>query len=67
MLVQLAGRASAKAAGVVVVDDIVTPNYVSGLAPTVVEILLMAGAVYLCFEGAPSAPASSCGRRSWWR
>ena len=81
-----AGRASAKAAGVVVDDTAVTPAYVRGLAserelpiikriakgslrnklllilpaalilsaiaPIVVEILLMAGGVYLCFEGA---------------
>lgn len=81
-----AGRASAKAAGVVVDDTAVTPAYVRGLAaerelpiikrialgslrnklllilpvalllsaiaPTVVEIILMLGGTYLCFEGA---------------
>ena len=81
-----AGRASAKAAGVVVDDTAVTPAYVRGLAadrelpiikriatgslrnklllilpaalilsefvPTLVEIILMAGGTYLCFEGA---------------
>lgn len=81
-----AGRASAKAAGVVVDDTAVTPAYVRGLAserelpiikriaigslrnklllilpaalilsaiaPVIVEIILMAGGVYLCFEGA---------------
>lgn len=81
-----AGRASAKAAGVVVDDTAVTPAYVKGLAadrelpiikkiatgslrnkllfilpaalilssiaPTLVEIILMAGGTYLCFEGA---------------
>ena len=81
-----AGRASAKAAGVVVDDTAVTPAYVQGLAaerelpiikkiasgslrnkllvilpvalllseiaPTVVEIILMAGGTFLCFEGA---------------
>lgn len=81
-----AGRASAKAAGVVVDDTAVTPAYVQGLAadrelpiikrialgslrnklliilpvalvlsavaPTLVEIILMAGGTYLCFEGA---------------
>lgn len=81
-----AGRASMKAAGVVVDDTAVTPAYVRGLAserelpiikriakgslrnklllilpaalilsaiaPIVVEILLMAGGAYLCFEGA---------------
>ena len=81
-----AGRASAKAAGVVVDDTAVTPAYVHGLAadrelpiikkialgslrnkllvilpialilseiaPTLVEIILMAGGTYLCFEGA---------------
>ncbi len=81
-----AGRASAKAAGVVVDDTAVTPAYVRGLAanrelpiikriaigslrnklliilpvalilsaiaPTLVEIILMAGGIYLCFEGA---------------
>ena len=80
-----AGRASAKAAGVVVDDTAVTPAYVQGLAadrelpiikkiasgslrnklflilpvalilsaiaPTVVEIILMAGGTFLCFEG----------------
>ena len=81
-----AGRASAKAAGVVVDDTAVTPTYVHGLAaerelpivariakgslrnkllfilpaalilseiaPTVVEIVLMLGGAYLCYEGA---------------
>lgn len=81
-----AGRASSKAAGVVVDDTAVTPAYVRGLAadrelpiikkiatgslrnklllilpialllsaiaPTLVEIILMAGGTYLCFEGA---------------
>ncbi len=81
-----AGRASAKAAGVVVDDTAVTPAYVRGLAaerelpiikriasgslknkllfilpaalilsefvPTLVEIILMIGGAYLCFEGA---------------
>jgi predicted DNA repair protein MutK len=81
-----AGRASAKAAGVVVDDTAVTPAYVQGLspdrelpiikriavgslrnklllilpaalvlsaiAPVLVEIILMAGGTYLCFEGA---------------
>ena len=81
-----AGRASAKAAGVVVDDTAVTPAYVRGLAaerelpiikriaigslrnklllilpaalvlsafvPTLVEIILMFGGTYLCFEGA---------------
>lgn len=81
-----AGRASAKAAGVVVDDTAVTPAYVQGLAadrelpiikkiaqgslrnklifiipvalflsevaPTLVEIILMAGGTFLCFEGA---------------
>ncbi len=81
-----AGRASAKAAGVVVDDTAVTPAYVQGLAadrelpiikkiatgslrnklffilpaalllsavaPTLVEIILMFGGTYLCFEGA---------------
>lgn len=81
-----AGRASAKAAGVVVDDTAVTPAYVQGLAadrelpiikkiaigslrnklvfilpvalilssvaPLLVEIILMAGGAYLCYEGA---------------
>jgi predicted DNA repair protein MutK len=81
-----AGRASVKAAGVVVDDTAVTPAYVHGLtanrelpiiakiakgslrnklllilpaalilsavAPLLVEIILMIGATYLCFEGA---------------
>ena len=81
-----AGRASVKAAGVVVDDTAVTPAYVQGLAaerelpiikrialgslrnklliilpvalvlsaiaPTLVEIILIAGGTYLCFEGA---------------
>jgi uncharacterized protein len=81
-----AGKASAKAAGVVVDDAAVTPAYVRGLAadrelpiikriatgslrnklllilpialilssiaPTLVEIILMLGGTYLCFEGA---------------
>jgi len=81
-----AGRASAKAAGVVVDDAAVTPAYVRGLAakrelpiirriatgslrnkivfilpvalllsefaPTLVEVILMIGGTYLCFEGA---------------
>lgn len=81
-----AGRASAKAAGVVVDDAAVTPAYVRGLAakrelpiirkiatgslrnkilfilpavlllsevlPTLVEVILMLGGTYLCFEGA---------------
>jgi predicted DNA repair protein MutK len=81
-----AGRASTKAAGVVVDDTAVTPAYVRGLAaerelpiikkiatgslrnklllilpialllsaiaPTLVEIILMAGGTFLCFEGA---------------
>ncbi len=80
-----AGRASAKAAGVVVDDTAVTPTYVHGLAaerelpiikriaigslrnklvfilpaalilsefvPILVEIILMAGGAFLCFEG----------------
>jgi predicted DNA repair protein MutK len=80
-----AGRASAKAAGVVVDDTAVTPAYVQGLAadrelpiikkiaigslknkllfilpaalllsevaPVLVEIILMLGGTYLCFEG----------------
>ena len=81
-----AGRASMKAAGVVVDDTAVTPGYVRGLAaereipivrriatgslrnkllfilpvaillsefaPTLVEIILMFGGAYLCYEGA---------------
>jgi uncharacterized protein len=81
-----AGRASMKAAGVVVDDTAVTPGYVQGLAaerelpiikqiatgslrnkllfilpvaillaefaPTLVEIVLMFGGAYLCYEGA---------------
>jgi predicted DNA repair protein MutK len=81
-----AGRASAKAAGVVVDDTAVTPAYVHGLAadrelpiikrialgslrnkillilpaalllsefvPKLVEVILMIGGAYLCFEGA---------------
>ena len=81
-----AGKASAKAAGVVVDDTAVTPAYVQGLAadrelpiikkiakgslrnklifilpaalvlsefvPVLVEIILMAGGTYLCYEGA---------------
>ncbi len=81
-----AGRASAKAAGVVVDDTAVTPAYVQGLAadrelpiikkiatgslrnkllfilpaalilsefvPILVEVILMFGGTYLCFEGA---------------
>lgn len=81
-----AGKASAKAAGVVVDDTAVTPAYVQGLAaerelpiikkiakgsllnkllfilpvalilsavaPLLVEIILMLGGTYLCFEGA---------------
>ncbi len=81
-----AGRASVKAAGVVVDDTAVTPAYVRGLAaerelpiikkiakgslrnkllfilpaalvlsaiaPLLVEVILMAGGAYLCFEGA---------------
>ena len=81
-----AGRASVKAAGVVVDDTAVTPTYVHGLAaerelpiikriakgslknkilfilpaalvlsefaPVLVEIILMFGGAYLCFEGA---------------
>lgn len=81
-----AGRASMKAAGVVVDDTAVTPNYVHGLAaerelpiirkiaigslrnkllfilpaalvlseiaPTLVEIILMSGGAFLCYEGA---------------
>ena len=81
-----AGRASVKAAGVVVDDAAVTPAYVRGLAaerelpiirkiatgslrnkilfilpaalilsaiaPVLVEIILMVGGTYLCFEGA---------------
>jgi uncharacterized protein len=81
-----AGKASAKAAGVVVDDTAVTPAYVHGLAasrelpiikriatgslknkvvfilpaalvlsefvPLLVEIILMVGGAYLCFEGA---------------
>ncbi len=81
-----AGRASAKAAGVVVDDTAVTPAYVHGLAadrelpiikkiatgslrnklliilpialilssvaPTLVEVILMAGGTFLCYEGA---------------
>lgn len=81
-----AGRASAKAAGVVVDDTAVTPAYVRGLAaerelpiiakiargslrnklvfilpaalllsavaPLLVEVILMIGGTYLCFEGA---------------
>ena len=81
-----AGRASVKAAGVVVYDTAVTPTYVQGLAadrelpiikriargslknkilfilpaalvlsefvPVLVEIILMIGGAYLCFEGA---------------
>ena len=80
------GRASAKAAGVVVDDTAVTPAYVRGLAaerelpiikkiatgslrnklvfilpvalvlsaiaPTLVEVILMLGGTFLCFEGA---------------
>ena len=80
------GRASVKAAGVVVDDTAVTPAYVHGLAaerelpiikriargslknkllyiipvalvlsefvPTLVEVVLMIGGAYLCFEGA---------------
>ncbi|MEZ5246138.1 MAG: DUF808 domain-containing protein [Acidimicrobiales bacterium] len=81
-----AGKASVKAAGVVVDDTAVTPTYVHGLAaerelpiikkiatgsirnkvlfilpaalflsevaPTLVEIILMCGGAYLCYEGA---------------
>lgn len=81
-----AGRASVKAAGVVVDDTAVTPTYVQGLAadrelpiirriatgsirnkllfivpvalvlseiaPTIVEIILLCGGTFLCFEGA---------------
>ncbi len=81
-----AGKASMKAAGVVVDDTAVTPGYVQGLAaerelpiirriafgslrnklvfilpaaillsavaPTLVEIILMIGGAYLCYEGA---------------
>ena len=81
-----AGRASMKAAGVVVDDTAVTPAYVQGLAaerelpiirkiatgslrnkilfilpvaillselaPTLVEVILMVGGAYLCYEGA---------------
>ena len=81
-----AGRASTKAAGVVIDDTAVTPAYVHGLAadrelpiikkiatgsfrnkllfilpvalilsevaPTLVEIILVLGGTYLCFEGA---------------
>ena len=81
-----AGRASMKAAGVVVDDAAVTPTYVHGVAtnreipiirkiavgsirnkllfilpaalllsevaPTLVEVLLMTGGAYLCYEGA---------------
>jgi len=81
-----AGRASLKAAGVVVDDTAVTPTYVQGLAaerelpiikkiavgslrnkllfilpvaivlssvaPTLVEVILMAGGTFLCYEGA---------------
>ena len=81
-----AGRASMKAAGVVVDDTAVTPTYVQGLAaerelpiikriatgsirnkllfilpaalllseiaPTLVEIILMCGGTFLCYEGA---------------
>jgi uncharacterized protein len=81
-----AGRASVKAAGVVIDDTAVTPAYVHGLAadrelpiikriakgslknkllfilpaalilseflPTLVEVILMCGGAYLCFEGA---------------
>ncbi len=81
-----AGKASMKAAGVVVDDAAVTPNYVQGLAatrelpiirkiaigsvrnkllfilpaalllsevaPTLVEIILMCGGAFLCYEGA---------------
>jgi predicted DNA repair protein MutK len=81
-----AGRASAKAAGVVIDDTAVTPAYVQGLAadrelpiikkiasgslknklllilpaalilseflPKVVEVILICGGTYLCFEGA---------------
>ena len=81
-----AGRASMKAAGVVVDDTAVTPNYVHGLAasrelpiirkiavgslrnkllfilpaalilseivPTLVEVILMFGGAFLCYEGA---------------
>ena len=81
-----AGKASMKAAGVVVDDAAVTPNYVQGLAasrelpiirkiaigsvrnkllfilpaalllseiaPTLVEIILMSGGAFLCYEGA---------------
>ena len=81
-----AGRASVKAAGVVVDDTAVTPTYVQGLAaerelpiikkiatgsirnkllfilpaalllseiaPTLVEIILMCGGAFLCYEGA---------------
>jgi predicted DNA repair protein MutK len=81
-----AGKASMKAAGVVVDDTAVTPGYVQGLAaerelpiikriatgslrnklvfilpaaillsavaPTLVEIILMCGGAYLCYEGA---------------
>ena len=81
-----AGRASVKAAGVVVDDTAVTPTYVHGLAaerelpiirriatgslrnkllfilpvaiilsevaPTLVEVILMLGGTYLCYEGA---------------
>ncbi|MFZ4519487.1 MAG: DUF808 domain-containing protein [Microthrixaceae bacterium] len=81
-----AGKASVKAAGVVVDDAAVTPTYVQGLAaerelpiirriavgslrnkvlfilpaalllsavaPTVVEVILMSGGAFLCYEGA---------------
>ena len=88
-----AGRASVKAAGVVVDDTAVTPAYVHGLAadrelpiikliakgplknkllyiipvalvltefvPVLVEIVLMIGGTYLCFEGAEKSTTAS--------
>lgn len=92
-----AGRASVKAAGVVVDDTAVTPTYVHGLAadrelpiirkiatgslknkilfilpaalllseiaPVLVEIILMVGGTYLCYEGAEKVHRLFSGHR----
>jgi len=64
-----AGRATAKAAGVVVDGTAITPTYVSRLAAIVVGILLMAGGVYPCFEGAgistAAGPTEAMGARTF--
>ena len=93
-----AGRAGAKAAGVVIDDTAVTPRYVTGftpdrelpiiariakgslknkllillpaalalsaLLPWAITPLLMLGAAYLCFEGAPRRYGRRCRSRS---